>query len=463
MDEQLGRLVHGFEQQAKGPIAIVIAADHGEGLGDHGEAQHGNLLYQSTMHVPLLLVGPGVAAGVSDIPVSTRRIYHTVLDWAGLASADSLRASSAASTQEVVLGEAMKPFLEYGWQPQVMSIEGKYKAILAGKLETYDVAADPAELRNLGAGANLPAGIRSALNDYPVPSAEAARAPDNLDEDARRRLASLGYVGATAAPLVRKDAPRPAGMIPLFEDLEKASGLFANEQYAQAIPLLERIIAKDPYNLDATLRLASAHSALGHDAQAVKAFGRAAEIAPKSPDVRTYLALHYARGKDWERAVPLLEGVIADAPERLPALEALAVLRERQGRVEQAIDLRRKIYGLRRPSAGELVQLGQLAMRAGQTPLAIESLEKARSLQGGAFNEDLELGVLYLAARRLQDARDALDRVPPSHPAYPMALFKRAQVSVLLHEPDQAERIRVARQHADATTTPLIANERLFR
>ena len=67
---------------------------------------------------------------------------------------------------------------------------------------------------------------------------------------------------------------------------------------------------------------------------------------------------------------------------------------------------------------------------------------------GPGFTHDLELGVLYLAARRFTDARDALDRVPPSHPEYPMALFKRAQVSVLLKEPDSAARIARARQHA---------------
>jgi hypothetical protein len=65
--------------------------------------------------------------------------------------------------------------------------------------------------------------------------------------------------------------------------------------------------------------------------------------------------------------------------------------------------------------------------------------------------------VLYLDARRLEEARDALDRVPASHPEYPMALFKRAQVSVLLNEPDRAARIEAARRHADATTRPLIA------
>jgi len=186
-------------------------------------------------------------------------------------------------------------------------------------------------------------------------------------------------------------------------------------------------------------------------------------IAPESPDVRAYLGLHYARGQDWPKAVPLLEQALVQYPERLPVLEALAVVRERQGRVEEALSLRQRIHALRAPSAAELVHLGELAMGAERTDVAVEAFEAARRLQGGAFAHDLELGVLYLAARRFPEARDALDRVPPSHPAYAMALFKRAQVSVLLEEPDRAARIARARQRADATTRPLIEHERLFR
>ena len=66
------------------------------------------------------------------------------------------------------------------------------------------------------------------------------------------------------------------------------------------------------------------------------------------------------------------------------------------------------------------------------------------------------------AAGRLTEARDALDRVSASHPEYAMALFKRAQVSVLLNEPDRARRIQLATDKADKTTRALIANERLF-
>lgn len=454
MDEQMGRVLAAFEQRAPGPHAVIIVADHGEGLGDHGEQQHGNLLYQSTMHVPMVVAGPGVAPGRSDTPISTRRVFHMIMRWAGL--------EANQDAEPVLVGEAMKPFLDYGWQPQVMTVEGRNKVIMAGRLEVYDVVADPRETRNLAAQANLSRAVRATLRDYPLPSPGSTAPPQNLDEEAQRKLASLGYVSATARPAVRKDAPVPADMAPLFPVLDEAAALFVAERYAEAIPLLERILDADRTNLDAALRLATAHSSLGHDAEALAAFRRAEAIAPDNADVRTYLALHLARGDDWPRAVPMLERVLAETPNKVPALEALALVRERQGRPAEAIEVRKKLYALRAPSAAERVAMGMLAMQTGQTALGIESFEAARAAQGAAFRHDLELGVLYLAAGRLAEARDALDRVLKTQPRHPMALFKRAQVSVLLKEPDRAARIARAKQGADATTRPLIARERLF-
>ena len=455
MDEQLGRVVRAFEQRAPGPHAIVITADHGEGLGDHGEEQHGNLLYQSTMHVPLVFVGPGITAGASSAPISTRRIFHTVMRWARLDVVDE--------AEPVIMGEAMKPFLDYGWQPQVMAVEGARKTILAGRTELYDVVADPAEKRDLAREGEISRPVRAALRDYPLPSAETAEATENLDEEERRKLASLGYIASSVRPVVRPNAPRPAEMTHLYPILDRAAALFVAERYADAIPLLEQILASDPTNLDAALRLATSHSSLGHDREARAAFRRAEAIAPASSDVRTYLALHLAKTEEWERAVPMLEQVLAETPNKVPALEALALVRERQGRPDAAIEVRQKLYALRAPSAAELVALGSLAMQSGRTPLAIDSFERARNAQGNAFRHHLELGVLYLAAGRLTEARDALDRVPAAHPGHPMALFKRAQVSVLLREPDAQARIAAARANANDVTRELIARERLFR
>jgi tetratricopeptide (TPR) repeat protein len=298
------------------------------------------------------------------------------------------------------------------------------------------VVADPAEVRDLGSGAALPAGLRKAIEEYPVPVPGAANAPGALDDEAKRRLASLGYVGGGAAPVVRKDAPRPADMTALFPVIERAGALFVAGQYTAAIPHLQLVLARDPYNLDAALRVATAHSSLGQDAKAVEMFTKAAAIAPGSQDVRTYLALHYARGTDWERAVPLLERIVTETPERLTAVEALARLRAKQG---------------------------QAAMNVGKTAEALAAFERARTLNPAAFTNDLELGVLYLAVRRVADARAALDRALAVRPDDAMALFKRAQVSVLLNEPDSVERIAAARARADATTKPLIERERLFK
>jgi tetratricopeptide (TPR) repeat protein len=433
MDEQMGRLLQAFSAAAGLSSVVIVVADHGEGLGDHGEAEHGRLLYQATMHVPLVIVGPGVPAGsVSDRPVSTRRVYHTILDFAGLAAEHSLRRDD----EEAPLGEAMNPFLEYGWQPQVMTVAGTLKAILSRRVETYDLRTDAGETHDLGSGAALPIAARKALDDYPVPSPDAARAPEALDQDAQRRLAALGYVGGSAAPAVRRDAPRPADMTALFPVMNDAAALFGSGKYAEAIPVLQKILAADPNNLDAALRLATSYSSIGRAADAEAAFRKAAAISPNSQDVRTYLALHYARTSDWARAIPLLEQVVKESPDRQTAVDALGGLKVREGLA---------------------------AMDRGDTSAATAAFERARALQGSAFGHDLDLGVLYMDARRFEDARVALDRALTATPDDAMALFKRAQVSVLLNEPDRNARIELARRKADETTRALIEREKLFR
>ena len=458
MDSEMKRVVTAFRATSESPKAIIIAADHGEGLGDHGEEQHGNLLYQETMHVPLVIIAPHVEPAVINEPVSTRRIFHTILDLAGLGAENSLLASAG----EVVLGEAMQPFLQYGWQPQVMAVQHTTKAINAGKLEIYDVIADPEEKRDLAAQAGLSREVRQALRDYPIPS-PGSPPSSGMNDEQRRQLASLGYTTSLAKPVIREDAPRPVDMAHLFEPLDRSAGLFVRGDYARAIPILEDILGRDPHNVGTALRLAVAHSGLGQNQKAVAAFRRARQIAPDSVDVPHYLALHYIRAGQHSLAEPLLTQVLAEMPDRLPAIEAMAEIREKQKRFGDALELRQKAHSMKSPTAAELIHLGVLAMNAKNTAVALQAFETARTIQGSAFSHDLELGVLYLDAGRFAEASAALDRVARSHPGYPMALFKRAQVSALLGEPDLAERIEAARQGSDATTRDLIARERLFR
>ncbi len=262
---------------------------------------------------------------------------------------------------------------------------------------------------------------------------------------------------------MRVDAPVPRRMTPLFPDLDLASGLFSRGDYRGALPVFERIVEKDPGNPMAATYLAVAHSMLGHDDDALAWFRRAADRVPESIDLRHYQAMHYCKNEQWEKAEPLLQSVLASEPDRLPALACLAEVRARQGRREEAIALLERVVARTGAPTAELLRLGELRMEGGETAAAIAAFEQARALDAARFPAHLELGVLYLAARRLPEARDSLDRAVAASPGDAMALFKRAQVSVLLAEPDREARVQRARDGADDTTRPLVEREALFR
>jgi arylsulfatase A-like enzyme/Tfp pilus assembly protein PilF len=458
VDEQLGRLLAAFRaHSAPGGRRIVVVGDHGESLGEHGEAQHGNLLYQGAVRVPLVLAGDGIRVATVDAAVSARRVHDTVLAWAGLPAPRSLLAPVA----EPVLGEAMKPFLSYGWQPQVMAVGGRLKVIRSGGIEAYDLVADPRERHDIASTAVLDREVREALRSYPLPSSAPAGAP--LPDETRQRLAALGYVASTGGARLRPDAPSARDMTRLFPDLDLGSGLFVRGDYAAAVPVFSRVVAADPGNPMAATYLAVAHSMLGHDEQALAWFRRAASVAPDSIDLRHYEAMHYCKNEQWDEAEPLLVSVLAAEPDRLPALSCLADVRRAQGRLGEAAGLLERVVAVESAAGADFVRLGEVRMEAGDTAPATAAFERARTLQGESFRHDLELGVLYLAARRLPEARDSLDRSLAVAPHDPMALFKRAQVSVLLGEADRGERVRQARAGADATTRPLVESEALFR
>lgn len=468
VDSQLGRLIEeiwptGAVGEPGARPVLLVAGDHGEGLGDHGELRHGNLLYQGVMRVPLLVSAPGLEARTVATPVSTRRIFETVLELSGEPSSASL----FDQIPEVVVAEAMKPFLQYGWQPQVMAVSGRTKAIRSGStLEVYDVISDPGEVDDLASERRLEPAIIEALRTYPLPSAlDAADSTSvvTLDQEGRRKLAALGYVASTEVPVHRSDAPNARDMTHLFGDLDRGSGLFVQERWQEAISVFDKIARQDPDNLMVNLRLAVAYSLSGREDVAERYFDIAERIIPESFDGRRYRALHDCRFGRFDRAETLLEPLLPQLDGNVAALECLSEIRLQQGRFAEAARTLARVAELEPSSAAVQRRLGEALMAHAETAGAIAAFEAARRLEPESFDRHLELGVLYLAVRRLDEAGEALDSVPPSDRSYPMALFKRAQVSVLRGDADRVERVRLAHRHADATTRSLIASESLFR
>jgi len=461
MDQELGRLLTAFEKQFQGrPMKIIVVGDHGEGLGEHGETLHGNLLYQGTMRVPLVIAGTGIAPATREQAVSIRQVFDTVLGWTGESRPGSLLGDDSAP----VLAEALKPYLQYGWQPQFMAVQNGIKVIRSGATEIYNVLADPAENDNLDGRVEPGPALWDAIDAYSTRAlAKQSQAQPALSQDALDKLASLGYVGSSGSATAREDAPNPKDMTYLFHDMDIGAGLFIRRDYAAAIPVFNHILEADPYNFMAALRLAVAYSVTGDPVQAQVYFDRARAIDPSSIDLRHYEAMHYMKNRQWDLAGPLFEAVLAESPDRLQDLEGLAQVYTRQGQINQALDLLQKIVKIKESPALEWARIGQLKMSLHDTKGAISAFETAHKMLGDKFTFNLELGMLYMADRRLQNAAASLDAVSRFHPAYPMALFKRAQVSVLLKEADREQRVRQAWVHADNTTRPLIENERLFQ
>ena len=461
MDQELGRLVAAFEEQFQGRARkTIVVGDHGEGLGDHGEALHGNLLYQGVMRVPLIVAGSGIAPGTTDRAVSVRQVFDTVLDWSG----ESRPSGLLEEATEPVLAEALKPYMQYGWQPQFMAVLGGIKVISSGDTEIYDVRTDPGETNNLISQIDPDPALWGAIDAYSIRAlADQDQEHPALSQEALNKLASLGYIGSSGRPKVRDDAPNPRDMAHLFRDLDVGSGLFIRHEYEAAIPVFDRILKADPHNFMAALRLAVAYSVSDDVAQAQKFFDRAETIDPSSTDLRHYQAMHYMRNKQWNLARPLFESVLVEMPDRLPALEGLAQIYTRQRELSMALRMLERIVRIKDSPGVEWARIGQLRMAQGGTKGAIRAFEKARKILVDQFTFHLELGALYMAARRFTEAASSFDRVSSQHPAYPMALYKRAQTSVLLGEIDREKRVRQAWRQADGTTRPLIESEQLFR
>ena len=418
MDQELGRLIAAFKNRfAERSLKIIVAGDHGEGLGEHGETFHGYLLYQGVVHVPLILAGAHIEPGKVSEPVSIRQIYHTISAWLGYESSLGLEGGQ----HEIVMAEAMKPYLQYGWSPQVMAVEDGLKTIFSGgtdenaKTEVYDLGLDPTESVDLTPERAPSPKTRAALAAYALPDGSAKNAGPT--DEQLEKLASLGYTMASDISRERGGRPIPHEMTELFADLDRGSAFFGKKRYADAIAVYNKVLEKDPRNFMIHLRLAVAYSVMGQREEALRAFLGAGALNEDSADLHHYLGMHYLRFNQADLAAPQFEKVLEKTPHRLPALEALARLREQDGRTDDAIRLYQKAAAQKHDPL-LFLKLGQLSMSRGDSHAAVAAFSSARDLQKQAFRHHLELGVCLQDLKRFEEAA----REPGSYAARPCRL-----------------------------------------
>ena len=316
---------------------VVLLSDHGESLGEHGEASHGYFIYQSTLAVPLLVHWPAGAAPTPahvTEPVGLIDLAPTLLEYLRLPLPPTFVGRSllgARIAPRAVTGESVHAFDAFGWSPLRSLRLGDYKLIDAPRPELFHLGNDPHEARNLAA--NEPARLKSMQEELAKTLARyrpsAPPAQSNLSPAERAKLASLGYIAPgprTGATGKRADPKDRMAEFRLYEDSQV---MLYKGRLADAIATLLRILAQDPQNTLARRDLGGAYLEQKSYAKAKEALARVLLAAPKDYVTLYQLGLACEKLGLLQEAAAHLEAACAAAPDSIPSRNELENVRKR--------------------------------------------------------------------------------------------------------------------------------------
>jgi arylsulfatase A-like enzyme/Tfp pilus assembly protein PilF len=350
-DAALGRLFEWLDSNEVTDTWLFVTADHGEALGDHGEATHGVFLYESTLRVPLIIVPPhGIDARTVDVPVSLADLAPTMLEAAGLAplpASDGRSLLAAVSADGATGLEKPAPlYLEsihgrrrYGWSVLSGFVDWPSKFIAAPTPELYDVARDPAETNNLywpRRSASLERRLWQARGE------EAGTTPvDSVDPDLEK-MRSLGYLGGSSVAAggeVLEDRPRPdpKDRIAALGPMDRGLSALAQGRYDDARQEFRAALSVDPDNLVALNNLGIIALQQGALDQAVRLFTEGLSRDPAAENIANNLGLALSRQGRHGEAADAYRRAMEARPGFTAARFNLAIALHRQGDHDEAL------------------------------------------------------------------------------------------------------------------------------
>jgi arylsulfatase A-like enzyme/Flp pilus assembly protein TadD len=307
-DEIVGDLLKGLKESGLYDRAVILfLSDHGEGLDDHGEQEHGVLLYREAIHVPLILKLPGSRRAGTSVaaPVALTDVFPTVAALAGQRIPEGLAGrpltaylSGKPAERRRIFSETLYPRIHLGWSDLASLVDERFQYIEAPRPELYDLVEDPAEKRDLAA--SLPPAFRSMRVEI-ARLIQPFQPPGISDPEQVRKLAALGYISATT-PDAKGDLPDPKDRVQAVEQLKRGFGHLQGNRFAEAAREFRKLLETDPRMTDVWQMLGQALLRLNRDAEALRAFQQAARLAPGNPQVLLGLMNFYVETGDYEQA-----------------------------------------------------------------------------------------------------------------------------------------------------------------
>jgi len=331
---------------------VVVVGDHGEGLGDHGEIEHGLFLYQESVHVPWVMRLPegGRAGTRSTALASLIDLAPTLLDLAGLAplpqaSGISLRAAlggGGAPDRAGVLLETVYPQESFGWAPLRGLRTPEWSWIQAPQPELYNLADDPRERVNR---AQTDPQTATSLNLWTLEQfaqeeeqAGAPAQPGQVSPEVAERLSSLGYVsaGPTATHTGTDTLADPKAMLAVFADFEAGKLAMDQQRYRDAVAPLRRVVERDPRSTTALLGLGIALGQTGALGEAEAVLRRAVALSPRNATLQSTLADALFGQWRYTEALDLYRQAASDPREWRKAQSRSAACLLALGRIDEA-------------------------------------------------------------------------------------------------------------------------------
>jgi tetratricopeptide (TPR) repeat protein len=316
-DSLVADLVATLDQSGRlDDTVLTVLADHGEGLGEHGENTHGLLLHQATIHVPWILTTPATDEPIRVVtPVSTTDLSPLLTALVGLRTPNQDRsdgrlpfgAEGAAPHERALYFEAMLPMYQYGWSELRGLRSGKWELQAGTRKELFDMEADPRQLTDMAEVEPLELENASRLLDEFVEADQHLNTEAALDlpPAEREALEALGYIANTSP--ARRNPPDPRDLVTGHVQVERAQHHLAVGQFVEALSSLDIMLDGDPENLAALSLKGNVYIAMGDLDRAEATFQRCLELDPANSDVVAGLCRVEAMRGRYERVIELAQ------------------------------------------------------------------------------------------------------------------------------------------------------------
>ena len=433
-DDQLGRLLDDLRaRNLFDSTLIIVTADHGEALGDHGENTHGLFAYNATLHVPLILHIPGNTKPlrISDY-VALSDIFPTVAGFLGESPPPQVtgrnlvplwRNPKASVPEPPIYIEALAPFLNRGWAPLTGIIWRHRKYLDLPIPEFYNLDQDFAERKNLYSTDRAEPYRRKLARMFHL-NMLAPRSPEN--KETLEALRSLGYAQGETSPAPSKRFTAeddPKTLLPVHQQFMRALQLYNRSEWRPAIEAMKEVITKRRDMILAYLYLSQFYHDAGDLRRAALALQAALKVNPNHLEVLTKLGITRIEMGDFQPGIDLLQTAVKRKKDDPDLWNYLGIAYWRTGRYEASE--KAFFQAMKYDPADPMIQnnLGNLYFTMKKFTQAERAFQKALELDDHLAAAVNGLGACALARGKTGKALEYFRKAVRLDPNYTLALF----------------------------------------